>query len=108
MPQEDRMRYRRLRLPLRFGERRTLAALLDDVREDHHLRHARLLVARRADVDLQVAELRTEVAQLAAGQRLARKAKNAMPAERREHGNELLLRQRLPEVEALDRCTQRF
>ena len=55
-------------------------AVLDDVREDHHLRDVRLLVALRADVDLEVAELRAEVAQLAAGELLAGEAHHAVLA----------------------------
>src|SRR5919202_1613699 len=61
------------------------APVLDDVGEDHHLRHAGLLIAGRADVDLEVAELRAEVAQLAPGEVLVRKAHDAVLAEGAEH-----------------------
>ena len=64
-------------------------AVLDDVGKDHHLGYARLLVGVRGDVDLQIAELPAEVAQLAPRQLLARKAQDAVLAERLEHAIEV-------------------
>ncbi len=82
-------------------------AVLDDVGEDHHLRNARLLVGV-GDIDLELAEARAEIGELPAGELLAREANNAVSPERAQHGVELLLRQRLREVEPLDRRAERL
>ena len=91
----------------RVGEADRLS-VLDDVREDHHLGDTGLLVRVRGDVDLQVAELPAEVAQLAPGKLLARKAHDAVLAQRLEHAVELGGLQGPREIQALDRGAQRF
>src|SRR5436190_18106172 len=83
-------------------------AVLDDVREDHHLRHAGLLVALRADVDLEVAKLPAEIGELAPGELLPRKAHHAAPAERLEDAVDLGGWQRPGEVEPFDARAQCF
>ena len=83
-------------------------SVLDDVGEDHHLGHARLLIGVRRDIDLEIAELRGEVAQLAPGELLARKAHHAMLAQCLEHAVERGFLQRFGEIQALDGRTQRF
>ena len=76
-----------------IGEAERLA-VLDDVREDHHLRYAGLLVAV-GDVDLELAEARGEIPQLPGGEVLARKAQDAVLAERAHRELERFVRQRL-------------
>ncbi len=56
-------------------------AVLDDVRQDHHLGHAGLLVHVR-DVDLELAPARAEVPELQRGKLLARIAQHAVLGER--------------------------
>src|SRR5205085_1074354 len=82
--------------------------VLDDVREDHHLGHARLLIALRADVDLEVAELPAEVGELASGESLLRKTYDTVLAESLEHDIELRRIETPGEIQALDARAQRL
>src|SRR5438477_3601030 len=83
-------------------------AVLDDVRKDHHLGHAGLLIALRADVDLEVAELPAEIGKLTAGEPLPREAHDTMLAEGLQHAVELRWFERFGEIQALDARTQRL
>ena len=73
-------------------------AVLHDVGEDHHLGNPRLLESV-GDVDLQLPEARAEIGELPARELLPRKAHHAESPQRAQHGVELLVRQRLREIE---------
>ena len=76
-------------------------AVLDHVREDHHLGDARLLIDIR-HVHFEFAEARGEIAQVAARELLARKADHAVLPERAGDSVDLGLGHRRREVEAFD------
>jgi len=76
-------------------------AVLDDVRQDHHLRDAGLLVHVR-DVDLELAPARAEVPELQRGELLARIAQHAVLGERIQRERELSRGEGPGEIQALD------
>src|SRR5258708_33306358 len=83
-------------------------AVLDDVREDHHLGNAGLLVWAGSHVDLELAELRAEIPELRAAELLAGKAQDAVGTEgfldRRKIGGG----ERPRQIEPLDRRAKAF
>ena len=76
-------------------------AVLDDVRQDHHLRDAGLLVRVR-DIDLELAPACAEVPELPRGKLLARIAQHAVLGERMQGEFELLRGEGPGKIQSLD------
>ena len=82
-------------------------SVLDDVRQGHDFGMARLLKGA-GDVDLERAELAGERLQLRRVEPLRRKTQHAVFAECPQDFAEVARRERLCQIDALDRCAERL